>query len=272
MELQDLGVLTGPVLLFGGPYSNQPATRALIARARRLGITPDRMICTGDLVAYCAQASETVEEIRALNCSVIAGNCEKQLANNAMNCGCGFKKDTHCDVLSGAWYAHADRAIGAADRRWMGGLPDLITFQHHARRYAVVHGGISDISRFLWAVSTEAEFQEEIDLIQSLTGRIDGVIAGHSGIPFERKIGNVTWINAGAIGMPPNDGRPETRFCLLNDSGVVFHDLSYDHAAAQGAMQAAGLVQGYDEALATGYWPSEEVLPPALRRAALANG
>lgn len=53
---------------------------------------------------------------------------------------------------------------------------------------------------------------------------------------------------------------------------MVFHDLFYDHTAAQGAMQAAGLIQVYDAALMTGYWPSEEVLPPALRRAAVTRG
>lgn len=272
MELLDIGVLSGPVLLFGGPYSNLPALQALIGQARELGIAPERMICTGDLVAYCAQASETVSEIRRLGCPVVAGNCEKQLANNAMHCGCGFGKDTQCDVLSGAWYAHADRAIGGADRAWMAGLPDMITFQHSGRRCAVVHGGISDISRFLWSVSTEAEFQEEIDLVQSLTGDIDMVVGGHSGIAFQREVGGVTWANAGAIGMPANDGRSETRFGILEASGVVFHDLVYDHQTARDAMQAAGLIQGYDAALMTGYWPSEEVLPPALRRAAVTKG
>ncbi|MDA3858108.1 MAG: metallophosphoesterase family protein [Roseovarius sp.] len=272
MDVRDLGVLTGPVLLFGGPYSNLSALRALIACARKVAIPAQRMICTGDLVAYCAEASETVGEIRALGCLVVAGNCEKQLASNAMDCGCGFEKDSRCDVLSGAWYRHADRAIGAPDRRWMGGLPDMITFQHEGRCCVVLHGGISDVSRFLWPTSPEAEFQEEIDLIQSLTGRIDMVIGGHSGIAFQRQVGDVTWVNAGAIGMPPNDGRPETRFGILDASGVVFHDLAYDHAATHGAMKAAGLTQGYDAAVMTGYWPSEEVLPPALRRAAVAKG
>ena len=46
--------------------------------------------------------------------------------------------------------------------------------------------------------------------------------------------------------------------------------LAYDHAAAAADMRAAGLTQGYDRALETGWWPSEDVLPPALRRASAA--
>ena len=53
-----------PILVFGGPYSNLRATRALIAEAHRLGIPGDRAICTGDVVAYCAEPEETVAAIR----------------------------------------------------------------------------------------------------------------------------------------------------------------------------------------------------------------
>jgi len=38
------------------------------------------------------------------------------------------------------------------------------------------------------------------------------------------------------------------------------------------AMRRAGLVQGYDTALSTGYWPSEDVLPADLRVAASDRG
>jgi len=60
MNVQGLGDLDTPVLLFGGPYSNLQATRALRAEATRLGIAPDHVICTGDVVAYCADSAATV--------------------------------------------------------------------------------------------------------------------------------------------------------------------------------------------------------------------
>ena len=47
-------VLTGPVLVFGGPYGNLEATRAVFAEARRRSIAPNNIVCTGDLAAYCA--------------------------------------------------------------------------------------------------------------------------------------------------------------------------------------------------------------------------
>ncbi len=271
MQIKDLGALSGPVLIFGGPYSNLQATQAALAWADAHEVPPERMICTGDVVAYCAEPAETVALIRAAGCPVLAGNCERQLARNAMDCGCGFDTGTTCDLLSAGWYRHADRAIGDEARRWMETLPDLILFTHAGRRAAVIHGGLTEISRFLWSVSSDEMFLEEIEGIQEVAGRIDLVFAGHSGLLFQRRIGAVEWINAGAIGMPPHDGRVETGFAVLEEH-VTFHRLTYDHRGAAAAMRAAGLVQGYDVALTTGYWPSEDVLPPVLRRAACANG
>ncbi|MEO3414795.1 metallophosphoesterase family protein [Roseovarius sp. CAU 1744] len=272
MQVQDLGELDGPVLLFGGPYSNLPATRAVRQRAHELSIRPDHMICTGDLVAYCGEPAETAAEIRSLGCAVVAGNCEKQLAAYQMDCGCGFETGSTCDLLSAGWYTHANAAIGADHRTWMAGLPDIVTFTHHGRRCAVIHGGVTDVSRFLWPVSPEAAFAEELALLQGITGQVDLVIAGHCGLAFRRRMGQVEWINAGVIGMPPNDGSPATRFAVLQSGAVRFERLDYDHLAAAGTMRAQGLTQGYDSALVTGYWPSEEVLPPELRRPALARG
>ena len=61
---RDLGVLEGAVLLFGGPYSNLQAARALIDEAARRAIPAANAICTGDVVAYCGDPAETTALIR----------------------------------------------------------------------------------------------------------------------------------------------------------------------------------------------------------------
>ncbi|MCT8160555.1 metallophosphoesterase family protein [Pseudoruegeria sp. SHC-113] len=269
MKVQKLGRLAGPVLLFGGPYSNFHATEALIAEAARRGIRPENAICTGDLVAYCAEPSETVALIRGWGCAVVAGNCEEQLAAGAADCGCGFEDGTACDLLSRGWYPYADARIDGDARRWMAGLPEVITFELGEKRYAVLHGGASASNRFLWPSDAEAVFAAEIAQVEARVGPVDAVIAGHCGIAFERRVGAQSWINAGVIGLPPHDGRAQTRFAVLTEEGVRIERLAYAADAARAAMEAAGLVQGYHVALTEGIWPSEEVLPPELRRGRL---
>ena len=76
-----------PLLVFGGPYSNLEATRAMLAEAKRLGVPPERTVCTGDLVAYCASPVETIEHVRNSKIRVVMGNCDEQLANSAGDWG-----------------------------------------------------------------------------------------------------------------------------------------------------------------------------------------
>ncbi len=250
----------GPVLVFGGPYSNLQATEALFAAAARLGIPPHRMICTGDVVAYGADAVRCVARFRAAGVAVVAGNCEEQLGASAADCGCGFAVGSPCDRLATAWFAHADAALGADDRAWMRGLPSGLELHMAGRRLLVVHGGVERSNQFLWASDGS-----ELDG-QTARAGVDGVIAGHCGLPFTRISPAGLWHNPGAIGMPANDGTARGWFSVLTPvpDGIEIrhHALAYDAAGAARAMRSAGLPEAYASALQTGLWPSCDVLPP----------
>jgi len=260
----------GPLLAFGGPYSNLQALDALMAEAARLGIPATDIVCTGDVVAYGADAVPTIARLRAWGVATIAGNVERQLAAGEADCGCGFDAGTACDALSMAWYRHADRQVGAEDRAWMQALPDRLVVEMAGRRLAVLHGGASAINRFLFASTPDDVLAAELDLACAQAGGCDGVIAGHSGIPFTRRLpGGRVWHNAGVIGLPADDGTPRVWYGLISPTpdGLRFEHrpLAYDWRPAQGAMRAARLPEGYAAALETGLWPSTDVLPPAER-------
>lgn len=250
----------GPVLLFGGCYSNLQATQALLDEARHRGIPAERIVCTGDVVAYCADASATVALTRAAGIHVVMGNCEESLGADAADCGCGFTAGSACDLLSVAWYAHATATMDADARAWMRALPQRIDLQIGGRRLAIVHGSPGRINEFVFASRPDHELHEMI----RRTG-CDGVIGGHCGLPFTRVTGDRLWHNPGVIGVPANDGTPRVWFSVLTpgDQGCLIEHLplEYDHAAAARAMRAAGLPTGYAEALETGLWPNTDILP-----------
>ena len=251
-------------MAFGGPYSNLHATEALLAEASRLGVSASNAICTGDVVAYCGFPAETVATFREWGCAVVAGNCEEQLAAGAEDCGCGFEEGSVCDALSAEWYAYATTRISAEDRLWMAGIPERAVFTHEGRRWAVIHGGASDVSRFIWPGEVDV-MREEIAALEAEKGPFDGVIVGHCGMAFAEEVDGRFWVNAGVIGMPENDGTRDVSFCVL-DNGPDLRRLSYDANAAAAAM--SGRATPYAEALLTGRWPSEDILPIELRRAA----
>lgn len=256
----------GPILCFGGPYSNLQATEAVRREAARLGIPPQRTICTGDVVAYCAHPNETARLIRDWGCHVIKGNCEENLAARADDCGCGFADGSACNLLSRRWYAYADRLIEDDLRTWMSDLPAYLTFTLAGRTGRVIHGGVTETSRFLFASSPARDKASEL----SAAGT-DLVIAGHCGIPFIEKLDGGVWFNPGVIGMPGNDGTPDGWYGLITPQAdgaieVSLHRLAYDWAAAAAALDAAGSAPAYAEALRSGLWPSLDVLPAGERR------
>src|ERR1043166_5009886 len=132
----------GPAIVFGGPYGNLEATRALLDEAARLGISPGRILWHG------------------AGSHVVMGNCEERLASAADDCGCGYAPGSACDRLAAAWFAHADRELGAAARLWMAQLPRRIDLMIAGARLAVVHGGIERINRFIFA-STAATIKAQ---------------------------------------------------------------------------------------------------------------
>jgi len=271
MKHCDLGAIDGPIVLFGGPYSNLHALEALTARARGWGLGPDQMICTGDVVAYGGSANGTVSRMMQSRIPTVAGNCEIQLASGADECGCGFAAGSACDLLSAGWFAHASAQVTTAQRGWMAALPDIITFDHHGARYGVIHGGVTDVARFLWSTSPDSDLLTEWNAAEDAVGPLAHIVCGHSGIAFVRDLNRGRWINAGVIGMPPHDGTQQTQFMWLEAGQLTLHRLRYDAQAAARAMVDAGLIQGYHRALLSGYWPSEEVLPPALRAVSLSG-
>ena len=254
-----------PLLVFGGPYSNLRALQAMRATAQALGIAAARTICTGDVVAYCAEPEETVAAIRDWGCHVVAGNCEDPLAAGAGDCGCGFEDGTACDRLSKDWYAFARTRVSASSRAWMASLPRTLEFELGGRRCRVIHGGVRQTNRFVFA-SERATLAEEMN-----TANADLVIAGHAGVPFIAEFGAGAWFNPGVIGMPANDGTADGWYGSIapDGDGLVLstHRLAYEAAAAAEALAGTGHSEAYAKALTTGLWPSTDVLPPTERGA-----
>lgn len=261
---QPLSLAAGPVLIFGGPYSNLAATRAMQAEAAVRGIPTCNCICTGDVVAYCAQPEETTQLIRDWGIPVVMGNCEESLGAGADDCGCGFEEGSACSVLAIDWYTYANARVSVESRAWMRTLPHALTFVWQGKRFRVIHGGVEQVNRFIFPSTAHEVKAFELDAADA-----DVVIGGHSGIPFGEKLGRGVWLNAGVIGLPANDGTQDGWYLLLTPTQtgvtVTWHRLHYEPAQEAEVMHGAGLDNGYAQALLSGLWPSMDVLPATER-------
>lgn len=257
-----LGPKEGPMLIFGGIYSNLQALNALRELAEEQGIVPENIINTGDIVGYCAQPEESLQVVRDWGIHNILGNVEIQLRDEVEDCGCNFDDGSRCDMFSRQWFPYAQEQVSRESLAWLHTLTDHLTFSYAGRRVAVVHGSANETAEFVfestdWAVK-DANFEKT---------QADVIIGGHCGLPFHDARGMHLWLNPGVIGMPANDGTPRVWYVVLDDSEGDFafshHSFTYDAAAARALMLEKKLPATYAETLVTGVWDNCEILPDA---------
>ncbi len=258
---KDIGKLTNKVLVFGGVYSNLQALERMKGIAEELQILPENIICTGDVVGYCAQPVECVQMVMDWGVHTIAGNVEIQLREGEEDCGCNFDEGSRCNVFSGQWYPFAQRRLGKEAIDWMLELPDFIRFEVGDLQALVVHGSWHETAEFVfestpWEVKAK-NFED---------GKADLILAGHCGLPFEDARNGRYWLNPGVIGMPANDGTQRVWYMVLEtakDGRLTFshHSFDYDFEEAARLMNLYGLTPEYSKTLVTGLWDNCEILP-----------
>lgn len=252
----NIGTLEGEVLVFGGPYSNLHALKALKKEASVRRIMPSNIICTGDIVGYCAYPDESVKFIEEWGIHCIAGNVEFNLREEADDCGCNFDEGSRCDLLSKQWFPYAKENISPASLEYLDALPEFINFKYNGQDGIVLHGSYENTSEFIfkstpWKTKLLNFRQSDTELI----------LSGHSGIPFLETDDINTWLNAGVIGMPANDGSARTWFAIMHNDKIEFHQLDYDNEAAALAMKTRPLPKSYAQTLVDGIWDNCDILP-----------
>jgi len=262
---KSLGELTGPILVFGGPYSNLQALTKLKGIALQKGISPTNIICTGDIIGYCAQPEETVRVVKEWGIHFIQGNVEENIIAGEDDCGCNFNERSRCDLFSQNWFPFAARSVSDQTRQWLATIPHRLRFRYAGKTIGVVHGSATNIAEFVFK-STPWEVKAQT--FKAMGAEV--ILAGHSGLPFADSTNGKHWINAGVIGMPANDGTPRVWYLLLDDSTgeltFAFKSFNYDNRQANQLMVEKGLPSSYAQTLLTGIWDNCEILPEAEKQ------
>lgn len=258
-NIKNLGALEGKILVFGGVYSNLQALEAIKKIALAHEIAKKNIICTGDVVAYCAQPKECVQLIKDWEINCIAGNVELNLVNDIDDCGCNFIEGSRCDLFSRSWYPYLKSELSQTDIAWMATLPKFISFAYADTKVVVVHGSFFNTSEFIFKSTDWNIKQKNFEVLNA-----DVILAGHCGLPFSDVFNDKIWLNPGVIGMPANDGTPKVWYTILNDAdGFSFEikALDYDFETASDLMFGKPLPQTYGLTLKTGIWDNCEILP-----------
>ena len=259
-RIKQLSLAEGKILAFGGVYSNFQALTALKEIADKEKIPANNIICTGDIVGYCAKPKESLSLIKDWGIHSICGNVEIQLRNGEEDCGCDFSEDSRCDLFSKQWYPYAQKKVDQQDIAWLHSLPEFLHFTWNGKKVGVLHGSFENTSEFIFKSTPWEKKARNFDSLDA-----DIIIAGHCGLPFYDVHDNKTWINPGIIGMPANDGLSSVWYATLEmvDGAlkIDFNELVYDFLNAQSDMEQAKLPAAYSKTLATGIWDNCDILP-----------
>lgn len=259
-KVKNIGNLSGKILLFGGVYSNLESLLAIQAVAEQENISAQNIICTGDIVGYCADPDACLQTIKTWGVHSIAGNVELNLRDELDSCGCNFDEGSRCDNFSKQWYPYAQSKVTPDSMRFIEQIPEFISFEHGGKKVFVLHGSVQNTSAFI--------FQSTVDSVKKDIFRetkADIIIAGHAGLPFAQHIEDKLWLNPGVIGMPANDGTPRVWYAILEDAldtAFSILPLDYPHLVASDKIRAQPLPASYAQTLETGIWDNLEILPP----------
>ncbi len=250
------------IAVFGGPYANPYALRAMLTDAGERGC--ERVFCLGDLGGFGAECDQLWPLLREAGVECIAGNYDVAIGRGDEDCGCGYS-DERDNRYAQLIYDHTLAHTSADFAAWMHKLPSEHRELIGGVDVHAVHGSPLAINDFLW----ESLGDDELRMRLALSGA-DVLLCTHTGIPWQRRVDGTLIVNVGAVGRPANDGRTETWYAVLEladgEASAELVPLAYDWRAQARSMRAAGLPEAFVETIETGWWTTcLEVVPPPER-------
>ncbi|WP_249011915.1 radical SAM protein [Conexibacter sp. DBS9H8] len=250
------------IAVLGGPYANPFALAAALTDARTRGC--ERIFCLGDLGGFGADCDGIWPLLSEHRVECIAGNYDVAIGRGDPDCGCGYadEQDNH---YAQQLYDYTREHTSGPFAAWMRTLAP-----EHRQTIAgvdvhMVHGSPLAINDFFWESLDEAAAAERVR-----ASGADLLLCSHTGIPWQRRVGDTLVVNVGVVGRPANDGQRSVWYAVVDlDEGCASVELvpvGYDWRAQAASMRAAGLPEPFIETIETGWWTTcLEVVPPAER-------
>jgi len=197
-------------------HGNLPALEAVLAEIAAADV--ERIVCCGDTVAG-PFPRECLERLRSLDPVWVRGN--------------GDAESPRAPEGTWDWIV---ASLAAEDVAFLLDLP--ITTVHAGVRYC--HGSPRDVDEILTKVSPDERFLAALEGVAEPL-----VLGGHTHVQFERRLGELRFVNPGSVGMP-YEGRPGAFWAIVDGADVELRRTPYAVDAAAAAIRATAY-PGADE-------------------------
>lgn len=252
------------IALFGGIYNNYLALDAVCRDALEKGCR--ELYCLGDLGAFGPYPDRVFPILKEYGVKVVRGNYDDSVGRGLDNCQCGYTdpRDNYYAHLS---FQYTSSKTSEANRRLLKDLPEDLRLSCSGREIFLCHGSPRRVNEFLWESTSPTHLLEKFCDDYSA----DIICVTHTGLHWKRALSNDRWfVNVGAIGRPPNNGKPSVYYTVLDfdlTDPIRFVAVDYDHNRLAEEMAAEKLPKEFIETILTGHWTTcLEILPARERR------
>lgn len=180
----------------------------------------DKLLVLGDLVDYGAAPEQAVQWIRDKNPTAVSGNHDY-----AMVTGADCRSSPISYALSVATREYFRPLLSEDVLRYLADLPERCTFTEEAATFHLVHATPRDpLFEYLSGDEEESLWREAVG---NLVEREVYLLLGHTHRPFIRKVGRLTVVNPGSLGMPI-DGDARACYAIWVDGEIQLKRMNYD--------------------------------------------
>lgn len=193
----------------------------------------DRLLVLGDLVDYGAAPEETVRWVCERNPIAVSGNHDYAMAT-----GADCRSSPISYALSVATRDYFRQLLTEEALHFLGDLDRQRYLNANGSGIHLVHATPRDpLYEYLARDADESIWRAAVGV---LAEREEWLFVGHTHRPFMRKVGKLTVINPGSLGMPI-DGDPRACYAVWEDGEVSLKRLKYDVERAVKRLSDSGL-------------------------------
>ncbi|MDO5450443.1 MAG: metallophosphoesterase family protein [Akkermansia sp.] len=240
-------------------HANMHALAAVMTDVQQEACTD--VVCLGDVVGYNAYPKECLDYVRSLNCPIVKGNHDEEVARS---------ENTRMNPVARAAMEWTRRQLTAEDLNWLMRLQ----FQRMVNSsYMIVHSTLDQPMAWNYIMNANdaaANFARQfkplclhghthVPRVFSWNGTCTehpefiAELAANARVEIPLQQGTKYFINAGSVGQPrDNDPRACYGIYDTDRNSVTLKRVEYDVAGAQQAVLAAGLPEYLAERLARG--------------------
>jgi putative phosphoesterase len=195
-------------------HGNFPALEAVLAEVEREGV--EAIVVGGDIAAGPPQPREVVERVRSLpNAHVIRGNADRLFDEEFVGeDGLGWLLER----------------LDEGQAEWLAALPFSVVLDDTL----YVHATPRDDTTVVSEVTTDEKLAAL--LAEAAQAR---VVAGHTHMQLERRVGEKLFVNPGSVGRP-YEAQPGAYWAVLEGEAVELRRTAYDLERAAELVRASG--------------------------------